>query len=69
MKGACVWCSALVTIQGELTVKQEVVCSQACAFHERSFRAQFSDEVIGARNLLDFGVNPNSRGKHAKKTP
>lgn len=64
---ACCWCGKFITQPtGFDTKKGIIVCSDDCMNHERAFRMHFSDSNIGERNLRDFGINPNLRGKHAK---
>lgn len=64
---SCCWCGRFVVQPAGFDVKKGViVCSDQCLQYERAFRIQFSDKEIGERNMRDFGVNPNERGKHAK---
>ena len=68
VRDACCWCGKFVYQPAGFDAKKGViVCSDECMKYERAFRIQFSDKEIGERNMRDFGVNPNERGKHAKK--
>lgn len=68
VKDACCWCwKPIYQPAGFDPIKGVIVCSDECLQYERAFRIQFSDKEIGERNMRDFGVNPNERGKHAKK--
>ena len=61
---SCVWCNAICARPETFDVtKHFLVCSQACMKQEQAFRIMFSDQEIGKRNLRDFGINPNDRGK------
>lgn len=64
MKDVCIWCSKEVTRPPTYDpIKHFLVCSPACMKQEQAFRIMFSDQHIGEKNMRDFGINPNNRGK------
>ena len=64
---SCCWCHKFVTQPKGFDAKKGIiVCSDECMRMERGFRLHFSDGNIGLRNMSDFGVNPNDRGKNGK---
>jgi len=64
----CIWCHKICTRPATFdNTKHFLVCSDQCRNAEANFRLYFSDSEIGERNMRDFGVNPNHRGKHGKK--
>jgi len=65
---ACVWCSNIIRVSDDYNdLQHKGVCSEQCAINESYFCQQFSDEEIGIENYTKFGVNPNHRGRNAKK--
>lgn len=66
---ACVWCSSIIRVDDIYDDKtHKGVCSESCAKQERAFMIMFSDKHIGEKNMRDFGVNPNDRGKKGGNT-
>ena len=60
----CIWCHKIIARpQGYDPTKHFLVCSDECRNQEHMFRIHFSDQEIGKRNMRDFGINPNDRGK------
>jgi hypothetical protein len=60
----CIWCHRQCNRpDGFDENKHFLVCSQACMKQEQAFRIMFSDKHIGEKNMRDFGINPNDRGK------
>ena len=61
---SCIWCHKFCTHPKGFDAKKSIlVCSDECRTAEMNFRIFFSDKHIGERNMKDFGVNPNNRGK------
>jgi hypothetical protein len=64
IRDACVWCSKIVTRPKDFDpAKHFLVCSDSCKKQEATFRIMFSDKHIGEKNMRDFGINPNHRGR------
>jgi hypothetical protein len=60
----CVWCwKKCIRPEGFDPATKFLVCSPECAKQETNFRIFFSDKLIGERNMKDYGVNPNHRGR------
>lgn len=60
----CIWCHKFCTHPKGFDPKKSIlVCSTECGNKEKAFRLHFSDVNIGLKNMADFGVNPNHRGK------
>ena len=64
IRDACCWCHRIITRPENLDpAKHFLVCSDACKNQEAAFRNFFSDKHIGEKNMREFGINPNERGK------
>lgn len=65
----CIWCWKICNRpDGFDPTKHFLVCSPSCMKQEQAFRIMFSDQHIGEKNMREFGINPNDRGKKGGNT-
>ena len=63
-RNCCQWCHRICTEPTGFDSRTRVlVCSDECRDAETNFQIYFSDKEIGKRNMTDFGINPNKRGR------